>query len=225
MMPFNAIVLKPGVNSQMTQSANQAGVSLSQCMRYKDGMLQALGGWVSWGLSSPSTVRDLHAWQTLAGNQYMGIGATKNLAIIHNTTGVDTFADITPQTITNTSTGITFSITAGSNQVSVTDANSGASVYNIVYFNTPVTLGSVFLSGAYPIQVVLSTGSYTINASANSSQGQFDGGVQLYLQHRLNPDCDGNLLGDHEQRSAPACLLCDGCPTGRRFRLWGRWIR
>jgi hypothetical protein len=156
---------------------NEAGVSQSQCMRYKDGMLQALGGWVSWGLTSPSTVRDLHAWQTLAGNQYMGVGATQTLAVIRNTTGVDTIANITPQTITNTSTAITFSITSGSNQVTVTDSNSGASTYNTVYFNTPVSLGTTFLSGAYPIQGILSSGSYTINASAASTATVSSGGI------------------------------------------------
>src|SRR5216684_3750085 len=160
----------------MTQTANQAGVSLSQCLRYKDGMIQAYGGWVPYGsLTSPSTVRDLHAWQTLAGNKYLGVGATQNLLIIRSS--VNSGTDITPQTITNTSTAITFSITSGSNQVTVTDSNSGASIYNTVYFNTPVSLGTIFLSGAYPIQVVLSSGSYTFNASANSTATISSGGT------------------------------------------------
>lgn len=157
-------------------SLNEAGVSQSQLMRYKDGMLQSIGGWANYGsLTSPSTVRDTHAWQVLAGDKYLGIGATQNLLVYLSS--INARKDITPQTITNTSTGINFSITSGSNVVTVTDPNSGASVYNTVYFNTPVSLGTIFLNGAYPVQTVTSTGSYTINASANSTASVTSSGI------------------------------------------------
>jgi hypothetical protein len=167
-VPYNAVLLKPGVNTQLTPSLNEAGVSASQLIRYKDGLIQSDGGWMNYGtLVSPSTVRDTHAWEVLAGDKFLGIGATQNLLVYLSS--INSRKDITPQTITNTSTGINFSITSGSNVVTVFDPNSGASTYNTVYFNTPATVGSVFLSGAYPVQAVLSTGSYTINASANST--------------------------------------------------------
>jgi len=175
-LPYNSVLLRPGVNTQKTALLNEAGVSQSQLARYKDGMIQSYGGWVPYGtLISPSTVRDLHPWQTLGGNKYLGVGATQNLLAYQSTTALT--KDITPQTLTNTSSAITFSVTAGSNQITVTDSNSGASIYNSVYLNTPVTVGSAFLSGAYPITVVLSTGSYTINASGNSSITVSSGGA------------------------------------------------
>jgi hypothetical protein len=175
-VPYNSVLLKPGVQTQQSPLLNEAGVSQSQCMRYKDNMLQSLGGWVNYGsLVSPSTVRDTHAWQVLAGDKYLGIGATANLSVYLSS--INKQSNITPQTMTNTSTGINFSITSGSNVVTVNDANSAASVYNTVYFNTPITIGTVFLSGAYPIQAVLSTGSYTINASANSTATVLTSGI------------------------------------------------
>lgn len=175
-MAFNSVQLRPGVNTQKTQLLNEAGVFQSQLMRYKDGMLQSYGGWVNYGtLVSPSTVRDTHAWQVLAGDKYLGIGATQNLLVYLSS--INRSADITPQTITNTSTGINFSITSGSNVVTVNDPNSGASTYNTVYFNTPITLGTIFLNGAYPVQAVVSTGSYTINASANSTASVTSSGI------------------------------------------------
>jgi hypothetical protein len=177
-VPFNSVLLKPGVNTQATPLVNEAGVSQSQLIRYKDGMIQSDGGWVNYGtLVSPSTVRDIHAWQTLAGTKYLGIGATHNLLVYRAST--NTIIDITPQITTNTDilANINFSITSGSNVVTVNDPNSGASVYNTVYFNTPITIGSVFLSGAYPVQAVLSTGSFTINASANSTISVISSGI------------------------------------------------
>lgn len=166
-MPYNSVILTPGVNTQKTALLNEAGVSESQLIRYKDGMVQAYGGWVNYGLTSPSTVRDTHSWEVLAGDKYLGVGATQNLIVYLSS--INLSRDITPQTITNRSTSINFSISAGSNVVTVADPNSGASIYNTVYFNTPITLGSVYLSGAYPVQTVTSTGSYTINATANST--------------------------------------------------------
>lgn len=166
-MPYNSVILKPGVNTQQTPLLNEAGVSQSQLMRWKDGLPQALGGWVNYGLTSPSTVRDTHAWEVLAGDKYLGVGATQNLIVYLSS--INLSRDITPQTITNTSTAINFSVSAGSNVITVNDPNSGASIYNTVYFNTPVTVGTVFLSGAYPVQAVTSTGSYTINAATANS--------------------------------------------------------
>jgi len=156
--------------------ANEAGISQSQLMRWKDGMPQSIGGWINYGtLVSPSTVRDIHAWQTTANTKYLGIGATANLLAYRST--ADLRLDITPQTLTNTSTGINFSISSSLALVTVTDANSGAAQYNTVYFNTPISLGTIFLSGAYAIQTVLSTGSYTINASAASTTTVASSGV------------------------------------------------
>lgn len=161
-MPYGSVTLRPGVNTQATPSVNEAGVSVSQLIRYKDGMIQAYGGWNQLGVTSPSTVRCLHSWQDLSENKYLGIGATANLLVYYSTES--TTVDITPQTLTSNLTP-DFSTTSGSATVTVGDPNSGASIYNTVYFNTPISVGGLFLSGAYPVQSILSTGSYTITAS------------------------------------------------------------
>jgi len=173
-MPYGSVTLRPGVNTQATPSANEAGVSASQLIRYKDGMIQAYGGWNQMGVTSPSTVRCLHAWQDLSENKYLGIGATANLLVYYSTE--NTTVDITPQTLTSNLTP-NFSTTAGSATVTIADPNSGASVYNTVYFNTPIAVGGLFLHGAYPVISVLSTGSYTITASGTSTSNVISSGV------------------------------------------------
>jgi hypothetical protein len=173
-MPNGSITLRPGVNTQATPSVNEAGVSVSQLIRYKDGMIQAYGGWNQLGVTSPSTVRCLHAWQDLSDNKYLGIGATANLLVYYSTE--NTTVDITPQTLISNLTP-NFSTTAGSATVTINDPNSGASIYNTVYFNTPIAVGGLFLAGAYPVQSVLSTGSYTITASGTSTSNVISSGV------------------------------------------------
>jgi hypothetical protein len=117
-MPAGSLVLKPGVNTQKTLAANEAGVSVSQAIRYQDGMIQAQGGWTQYvPFSIGSTARALHAWQDAAAVKHLAVAGTANLAIITNGSN----SDVTPQTST-TNFSPKFTIAAGSCQVSVTDA-------------------------------------------------------------------------------------------------------
>lgn len=157
-MPMGSVQFVPGVNTQKTLSDNQAGVSQSQLVRYKTGMIQTYGGWEEYvSFAIGSTVRDLHAWQDNAGNQHLGVGATSNLVVI--TSG--SAQDITPQTNTTNPTP-NFSITNGSSLVTVVDGGSSASIFNAVYFNTPVSIGPYLLNGAYEIATVTASSVYTI---------------------------------------------------------------
>jgi hypothetical protein len=164
-MPWGAVQLKPGVDTQLTLSANTAGVAQSQLIRYKDGLIQSYGGFTDYvPFTIGSTVRDLHPWQDAAGVKHLGVGATGNLVVI--TAG--SAQDITPQTNT-TNPAPNFSISSGSDLVTVVDAGSSASVFNVVYFNTPVAIGAFLLNGAYPINSVLGSSIYTLKLPSVSS--------------------------------------------------------
>src|SRR5882762_579506 len=96
-MPWGAVQLKPGVDTQMTLSANSAGVSQSQLIRYKEQLIQTIGGWTPYvAVTIPTTVRDLHPWQDINGVKHLGVGATGSLGVV--TAG--SYFDITPQTNT-----------------------------------------------------------------------------------------------------------------------------
>src|ERR1700693_6172404 len=164
-MSWAPVTLRPGVDTQLTQTANQAGVSQSQLIRYKENLIQTYGGWANFvNFTIGSTVRDLHPWQDINGNQHLGVAATKQLAVI--TSG--SLQDITPQTNT-TNPAPNFSISSGSNTVTIVDGGSSASTFNTVYFNTPVAIGNLLLSGAYPIATVGGSSIYTILSSVAAS--------------------------------------------------------
>src|SRR5262245_376464 len=163
-MPMGAVLLRPGVDVEKTLSLNEAGISQSQLIRSKNGLTQTIGGWMSFGSVIPSTVRDLHAWQDVNDVTHLGVGATQNLIV--TTAGSNN--DITPQTFT-TNFSPAFSISSGLQAVTIADPNSGAAIYNTVYFNTPVAIGNLLINGAYQIFSVLSTGSYQIVSSIEAS--------------------------------------------------------
>ena len=172
-MPMTSVTLRPGVDVERTPSLNEAGISQSQNIRFKNGLTQTIGGWVTFGSVSPSTVRDLHAWQDIAHFDHLSAAATNNLTII---TPGSASVDIIPQTLTS-SVAPNFSTTASSFTVTVVDPNSGASPYNVVYFNTPVSIDGILLNGAYQITGVLSTGSYVIQSTAPGAAGVSNSGI------------------------------------------------
>lgn len=171
-MPMGSVTLKPGVNTEQTQALNESGIFQSQLLRFKDGLIQTLGGWEQIFTVNPSTVKDLHAWQDITGLDWMAAGATTNLTVYNSATS----QDVTPQTIT-TDNIPNFSISSGSATVTIVDSGSGPSVYNTVFFNTPVAVGNLLLNGGYDIVSVLSSQSYTINSSVVASTTIVSSGI------------------------------------------------
>ncbi len=164
-MPRAAVQLVPGVNTQKTLADNQAGVSQAQLVRYRDQMIETYGGSMPFiNTTISSTVRALWAWENAAGSKHVAVGATQSLSVITAGSNVD----VTPSTFT-TNPAPNFSVTVSSFIVTVVDSNSGATTYDSVYFNTPVSLAGILLNGAYPITAILSTGSYQLNLTVNSS--------------------------------------------------------
>lgn len=172
-MPMGSVTLRSGVDVERTPSLNEAGISASQLIRFKNGLTQTYGGWQGYGSAIiPSTVKDLHPWQDISGVKHLGVGATGNLIVITSGAGID----VTPQTLT-TNVAPAFTTTIGSCSVIVADPGSGQTSYNTVFLNTPVAIDNLLLNGAYRIASVLSTGSYTINASAVAIAGVAASGV------------------------------------------------
>src|SRR5258705_4544208 len=172
-MPMTSVRLRPGVNTMMTLSQNEAGVSQSNLVRYQEGMIQKYGGWsLYYPIAIGSTIKELIGWEGLTGNSYLGIGATQSLSVI--VSGANT--DITPQTRTSNPTP-SFSVSSGSNQVTVIDPNSSASILTTIYLNTPINVGGVVLSGAYPVTTALGSSNYRITSSIAASVTTSSSGI------------------------------------------------
>ena len=160
-MPMTSVTLRPGVNTMMTPSQNEAGISQANLVRYQQGMIQKYGGWSQYyPVAIGSTVKELFGWEGLTGNAYLGIGATQSLSVI--VSGANTV--ITPQTMTSNPSP-SFSASSGSRIVTIIDPNSSATVFTTIYLNTPINVGGVVLSGAYPVNTSGGSSTYTILSS------------------------------------------------------------
>jgi hypothetical protein len=161
-MAFGSLTLRPGVTVEATPTLNQAGYSSTNLVRFQSGLVQKIGGWEKYyPLPVTGIPRDLHAWQDLNETGHLAVGSTTQLAVI--TSG--TLQDITPQELT-TDFAPNFTTTLSSTTVTVDDSNiSTVTIFDSVFFNTPVSVGGIILSGLYPIDLVTGATTYQITAA------------------------------------------------------------
>ena len=212
-MPMGSVTLKSGVDTQATLSLNEAHISESQLIRFKNGYIQTVGGWISYGsLVSGSTVRDLHPWQDSIGVSNLGIAATSNLTVYSSATGA---LDITPQTrISSLAPNLSISTAPGSlYTVTVTDPNAGPSLYNTAFFNTPISIGNLLINGPYKITGVLSTGAFSITSSVAASTTIVSSGIlPLFVASSGSPNILVTLA-NHNFISSPGLYYSFRAPT------------
>lgn len=162
-MPFSSIKLQTGVNTVMTPTLNVAGISKSNLIRFRQGLVEKMGGWSRFiGGAMPSITRDLHAWQDLQQAQWLGVAGLTSLNVINNGSN----STITPQySIFNTAVNV--STVAGSALVTIVDASLTGAVTtdDSVFFNTPISIGGITITGLYPIAGG-GTGTYQISLAS-----------------------------------------------------------
>lgn len=166
-MPIKSVKLIPGVNVEKTPALNEAGISQSAFGRFRDGLFQKIGGWAQYFFYNAGIPRALHAWQDLNSLGHLAVGTTSSFGVI--TSGAVNV--LTPQQVT-TNPAVNFSTVSGTKLVTVIDASltGVTTIYDGVYFNTPVSVGGLILSGFYSIIApIVSTTSYTITASKNAT--------------------------------------------------------
>jgi hypothetical protein len=173
-MPWVTVTLRPGLNTGLTPAALESGYSATNCGRFKAGMFQKIGGWVK---LCPNNLqgkpRHSHSWQDLAGNKRLAVGTTTR---VYDWTG-STLSDISPQVLV-TNPAIDFTTTAGSPIVTITDTEVGTiTPYDSVFFNTPISVDGIILSGAYAVTTYVSSTKYRITAASNGVSGVTSGGA------------------------------------------------
>ena len=196
-MPLTKLNFKSGINKEETDYSNEGGWVDGDKIRFRKGRVEKIGGWEKFSPSSIiGSARALHAWISLAGAKYLGIGTTNKYYIEEG----ETYNDITPIRKNTTNTA-TFAATNGSSTLTVTDSAHGAVQGDFVTFSSAVSLGGNIIASAlnqeYQIDLVTGTNTYTITAkdttgatlTANSSHS-VNGGSATDAAYQLNSGLD-----------------------------------
>lgn len=179
-MPLQKITLRPGLNREGTDYANEGGYFDGDHIRFRSGFPEKLGGWVR--LSAYKflgVARSLWNWATLAGANYLGIGT--NLKYYIESGGQ--YYDITPVVATTSynnviSTGFTTlvaNITANSNTISFTNALNFVPQSGVMKIDSEVIFYSTIVSNVASgcVRGYANTTAAAHTAGANIASGYF----------------------------------------------------
>lgn len=193
-MAFGEVRLVPGINTEKTQTLNQTGITSGNLIRWKQGLLEKIGGWVRfYPFSVGSVPRDLHGWQDINSVDHLSVASTQSLSII--TDGA--LQTITPQT-TTTNTLPDFSTTINQSTVQIIDSNiSNPTTNNSVFIAVPVSVGGLVLQGLYPITANINSDTYQITASSNAASTVNNGGAVPLFTTVLGSASVQVTLDDH----------------------------
>ena len=192
-MPLRKLVLRPGVNKEVTRYVDEEGWADCDKIRFRAGYPEKIGGWQR--ISSNTflgVARALFNWVTLEGQKLLSVGT--NLKFYIEKGGA--YFDVTPE---RTPSGVSltdpFETVSGSTTVTVTDANGGYINGDFVTFSGASSVGGLTLNGEF--QITYSTGNtYTIQSSSAASSSATGGGsVTAKYQLNIGPEFAVPLVG------------------------------
>jgi hypothetical protein len=175
-MPLVKVQFKPGINRETTSYGAEGGWFDSSLIRFRKGRPEKLGGWkkLTSGLIE-GIGRSLHAWASLAGNKYMGLGTASKFYIEEG----GTYNDITPVRRTVTLAANPFTTgSASSGIVTVTDIGHGANSGDFVTFTGAATTDGITaaqLNLEFEITIV-NANTYTVTTAGSATSGSTAGG-------------------------------------------------
>ena len=157
-MPHASVKLKPGVDQNETPALNEAGISVSNLIRFiysrsGIGLIQKLGGWTKFFPNTiSSVVRALWAWEDTQARSHLAVGTQNDPSTYRSQLSVITAGtqiNITPEAESDNITAV-LSSTAGDSIIVVTDATITAiTSEDSVYIPAHISVGGVILFGLY----------------------------------------------------------------------------
>lgn len=186
------LTLQPNVNTQTTKLLGAAGFNSSNNIRFHQGLLQKMGGWIKYTTTALNGVcRALCAWETQDRIQYLCAATNQRLQLF----GGPEDADITPIRATS-DIAPKLTTVIGSDVVIVEDTAHGGADDDGAFFAVPVSVGGVIIYGYYTMTAI-DANNYSIQASKNATSAVVDGGaVPLYGTTNGSPDVEVTL-NDH----------------------------
>lgn len=218
-MPIVPLKVRPGVNTQATPTLLEAGWAASQLIRFREGLLQKVGGWAKASATALAGVcRGLHSWTQLNGLIDLGVGTNLKLWLYQ----LGTFYDLTPVQNSGTSGSNFYTTTNGSASVNVNITSHGAGVGDYYEALTSKTGNGVTISGEYSVTTVVDANNFTITAANNANAtGSFGSGTNWELLLSIG---QANTVFEQGYGSGPYGSGPYGESTGNTYgtlcRLW-----
>jgi len=184
-MPLSKLMLRPGVNRESTDYANEGGFFVSEKVRFRGGYAQKIGGWqniTSNGNTFDGVCRYMWNYVTLLSQNLLALATNQKLYV--ELGGV--YHDITPVRATVTLGTDPIATTDGSRLVTITATAHGATLNTYISISGATAVGGITLSGEYEIVGIPSDNTYTIIASSAATSTATGGGSAVVVTYYIN---------------------------------------
>ena len=186
-MPLQKLQFRPGLNREGTDYSNEGGWYDGDKIRFRSGFPEKIGGWTQYSANQfLGLARALWNWVALNSANYLGVGT--NLKYYLEYGGV--YNDITPVVyVSSPALDNCFSITNGSNLVTVVDAQYEPSVGDYVTFSGAATIStsnvtSVILNQEYSVTSIVNSTAYRITVSVTANANATGGGNTVVASYQ-----------------------------------------
>jgi hypothetical protein len=174
----------PGVVKTEANRVIEGRWSDAQWVRFQSGRPQKRGGHTKQTSVVTSGVpRAMHAWRDLSAQDFIGAGTSKKLYVYDRSFGQH---NITPVEASGTLGNNPFSMTNGSNIVTVSHTSHTRLPGSTVTFSGATAAGGLTLNGDFPVLVVLTANTYTIQAPSNATSTTTGGGAAVAYTYEIN---------------------------------------
>jgi hypothetical protein len=201
-MPLQKLQFRPGLNREGTDYSNEGGWYDGDKIRFRSGFPEKIGGWSRMASAQfLGLARSLWNWVALSGANYLGVGTNLKYYIEQG----GTYNDVTPVVYTSSpALNNCFTITNGSNAVTVVDGQYSPNIGDYVTFSGANTISTsnvtnTILNQEYAVASIVNSIAYTITVSVTANANATGGGntvVAAYQQPTgLNTFTVGNGWG------------------------------
>jgi hypothetical protein len=198
-MALQKIQLRPGIWREGTKYSNQGGWYDCDKIRFRSGLPEKMKGWTpnstdgnGDAVSFTGTCRSLFSWNTLNGQNYIGLGTSSKFYVLFGS-----YFDITPIRKTVTLGSSSMACTNLLKTVVITDTANGANAGDYVTITGATTFGgipAVDLNKEFSIDsVTVNTITITVATAATSTT---TGGGMPTLAYQLSTGLDTVSAGE-----------------------------
>jgi hypothetical protein len=187
-MPLSKLTLRPGVNREMTNYANEGGFFVSEKVRFRGGAAQKIGGWqnitaVNTALNTfKGVARYLWNYVTSVSQNLLGVATNQKVYVEQG----GNYNDITPLRTTATLGTDPIDTVSGSTLVTINATAHGAAVNTYIDISGATAVGGITLSGSYEIVEVIDNDSYKIVSPTAATSTATGGGAAVVVEYDIN---------------------------------------
>jgi len=186
-MPLQKLQFRPGLNREGTDYSNEGGWYDGDKIRFRSGFPEKIGGWTRMAIPQfLGLARSLWNWLALNGSNYLGVGTNVKYYIEYGST----YYDITP-IIYSSSPNLDncFSITSGSNVITVTDNQYVPNIGDYVTFSGANTISTsnvtaTVLNQEFTVASIVNSTAYTVISTVTANATATGGGNTVVASYQ-----------------------------------------